>query len=130
MMKSTGLQRKVDEMGRIVIPRDLRKMANIRDGEMLEFLYDADAHTIGLAPPPHFSEETEKLLTLVKDVISFPLTVQVNNIRWAGSVLVPNPQQTYSFTNSRNEQIELTVCADDVKNNKQVFVFLCKMLSH
>ena len=95
----------------------------------MEFYYDADAHTLGLAPPPHFSEETEKLLTLIKDIASFPFSVQVNGIHWPGSVLVPNPQQTYSLSNSRNEQIDLTVCTEDVKSNKQVFVFICKMLN-
>jgi len=95
----------------------------------MEFHYDADAHTIGLAPPPHFSEETEKLLTLIKDVVVFPFSVQVNDIRWSGSMSVPNPQQTYALNNSRNEKIELTICADDIKANKQAIVLICKMLN-
>ncbi len=95
MLKSTGLQRKIDELGRIVIPRDLRKMANIQEGTMVAFLYDNDTNTITLAAPPKFSEETEQLLTLLKDVVPFPFAAQVNNNLWASSVLVPNPQQTY-----------------------------------
>ncbi|MBQ2388227.1 MAG: AbrB family transcriptional regulator, partial [Clostridia bacterium] len=30
-MKSTGIVRKIDELGRVVIPRELRKTFNIKD---------------------------------------------------------------------------------------------------
>lgn len=36
-MKSSGVFRKVDELGRIVIPVEIRKMLNIKVGENLEF---------------------------------------------------------------------------------------------
>ena len=35
-MKSTGIVRKVDELGRIVIPIDVRKQLEINEGETLE----------------------------------------------------------------------------------------------
>lgn len=130
MLKQTGLQRKVDELGRIVIPRDLRKMANLTEGTMIAFLYDNDTKMIAMATPPKFSDETEQLLTLLKDVVTFPFAAQVNNTPWTGSVLVPNPQQTYHLQNSRNEEIDITVCAEDVKTNKPNFVMMCKMLNH
>lgn len=39
-MNSTGITRKVDEMGRIVIPKELRDMYNITEGTPLEIFTD------------------------------------------------------------------------------------------
>ena len=36
-MKSSGIYRKVDDLGRIVIPVEIRKILNIKEGENLEF---------------------------------------------------------------------------------------------
>lgn len=35
-MKSTGITRRIDELGRVVIPKEIRKNLKIKDGEMLE----------------------------------------------------------------------------------------------
>lgn len=39
-MKSTGVIRRIDELGRIVIPKEIRKNLNIREGENLEIIID------------------------------------------------------------------------------------------
>lgn len=39
-MKSTGIVRKVDELGRIVIPKELRRTLNIEEGDPLEIFVD------------------------------------------------------------------------------------------
>ncbi len=39
-MKSTGIVRKVDELGRIVIPKELRKTFNIGEKDALEIFVD------------------------------------------------------------------------------------------
>ncbi len=41
-MKSTGVVRKIDEMGRIVIPMEIRKTLGIHDGDSLEIFVDGD----------------------------------------------------------------------------------------
>lgn len=42
-MKSTGIVRKIDVLGRIVVPRETRKTLNIDIGDPIEFFYDEDA---------------------------------------------------------------------------------------
>ena len=37
-MKQTGIVRRIDNLGRIVIPKEIRKALHIHDGEMLEML--------------------------------------------------------------------------------------------
>lgn len=41
-MKSTGMIRRIDELGRIVIPKEIRKFMGIKNGENLEILVDND----------------------------------------------------------------------------------------
>jgi transcriptional pleiotropic regulator of transition state genes len=41
-MKSTGIVRKVDELGRVVLPMELRKVFDIREKDALEIYVDSD----------------------------------------------------------------------------------------
>ncbi len=43
MAKSTGVVRRVDELGRIVIPMELRRTMNIAEKDPLEILVDGDS---------------------------------------------------------------------------------------
>ncbi len=42
-MKSTGVVRRIDELGRIVIPKEIRRNLGIRDGENVEIFTDSDS---------------------------------------------------------------------------------------
>ena len=42
-MKSTGVIRRIDELGRIVIPKEIRRNLKIRDGESMEIFIDMDS---------------------------------------------------------------------------------------
>ena len=41
-MKNTGVVRRIDDLGRIVIPKEIRKTLRIKDGESLEFFLNSD----------------------------------------------------------------------------------------
>lgn len=41
-MKSTGMIRRVDELGRIVIPKEMRDMFNIVEKDLMEIFIDGD----------------------------------------------------------------------------------------
>ncbi|WP_312694481.1 AbrB/MazE/SpoVT family DNA-binding domain-containing protein [Caproiciproducens sp.] len=45
-MKSTGIVRKVDELGRIVLPKELRITLNINEKDPLEIFVDEDGRII------------------------------------------------------------------------------------
>ncbi len=45
-MKATGIIRRIDELGRIVIPKEIRKALRIKDGENLEIYVDGAENII------------------------------------------------------------------------------------
>ena len=51
-MRATGIVRRVDELGRIVIPKEIRKNLHIKDGDPLEMYIDND----GLVLKPYHKE--------------------------------------------------------------------------
>ena len=44
-MKETGIFRRVDNLGRVVIPKDIRRQLGIEDGDALEILMNEDSVT-------------------------------------------------------------------------------------
>ena len=41
-MKATGIVRRIDELGRVVIPKEIRRTLRIREGDPLELFTDRD----------------------------------------------------------------------------------------
>lgn len=41
-MKTTGITRRIDELGRIVIPKEIRKNMHLKTGELLEIFLNDD----------------------------------------------------------------------------------------
>ena len=39
-MKATGIVRRVDDLGRVVIPKEIRRSMGIKEGELLEIFLD------------------------------------------------------------------------------------------
>lgn len=45
-MKATGIVRRIDDLGRVVIPKEIRKTLRIREGDPLEIFTDRDGEVI------------------------------------------------------------------------------------
>lgn len=45
-MKPTGIVRRIDDLGRIVIPKEIRRSLNIKDGDPLEIYTERDGSVI------------------------------------------------------------------------------------
>lgn len=45
-MKATGIVRRIDDLGRVVIPKEIRRTMKIRDGDPLEIYTDGDGEVI------------------------------------------------------------------------------------
>ena len=44
-MKETGIIRRVDDLGRVVIPRDIRRFLHLNEGDPMEILVDKGSVT-------------------------------------------------------------------------------------
>ena len=45
-MKATGIVRRIDDLGRVVIPKEIRRTMRIREGDPLEIFTDKDGEVI------------------------------------------------------------------------------------
>lgn len=41
-MKSTGVVRRIDDLGRVVLPKELRRTLNVNEGDPLEIFIDGE----------------------------------------------------------------------------------------
>lgn len=51
LMKVTGISRPIDEMGRIVIPKEIRRSFDIQEKDLLEIFIDGDSIILKKATP-------------------------------------------------------------------------------
>lgn len=58
-MRSTGIIRRLDDLGRVVIPREIRQRLELNEGDLLELFFDENAVTF-----KKYSYEKELVETL------------------------------------------------------------------
>ncbi|WP_025690911.1 AbrB/MazE/SpoVT family DNA-binding domain-containing protein [Paenibacillus zanthoxyli] len=64
-MKATGIVRRIDDLGRVVVPKELRRMLNIEEGDPIEFFSDGDKVILKkYSPGCTFCGEEEHLQSL------------------------------------------------------------------
>lgn len=75
-MKQTGVTRKIDELGRIVIPKEIRKNLGIRDGETLEIFTSEDSIILKkYFEIRKYEDLSSKLCELIKNIYNVDLVI-------------------------------------------------------
>ncbi len=75
-LKATGVTRKIDELGRIVIPKEIRRNLGIRDGESLEIFLDDDAILLKKHNQMHnFLDIGTKLVNIITSLVDIDLLI-------------------------------------------------------
>ena len=75
-MKHTGVTRKIDELGRIVIPKEIRKNLGIRDGETLEIFTNEDSIILKkYFEVRKYEDLSGKLCELIKNIYNIDLVI-------------------------------------------------------
>lgn len=77
-MKATGCVRRVDDLGRIVIPREIRRSLGIVDGTPLEIFIDSKNNGIVLVP--YRPETTSQLKGIAKNLSDLGTTPKYREI--------------------------------------------------
>ena len=72
-MKATGIIRRIDDLGRIVLPKEIRKSLKIREGDMLE-IYVQDSGAIMLEkyePMDSLAKLADKYIEVISDLTGY-----------------------------------------------------------
>ena len=71
-MKATGIVRRVDDLGRIVIPREIRKSIGIKEGDPLEIFVDGKTVMFEKYRPSteELAEECAKFVSKIRNNIA------------------------------------------------------------
>ena len=85
-MKSTGVVRRVDDLGRIVIPKEIRRTLRIRDGEELEIFVDNDVVVLKkFSKVADFGDVSKKIIDVVSSLVGKTILVTDRDIFITGS---------------------------------------------
>ncbi|MFC3040978.1 stage V sporulation protein T [Virgibacillus xinjiangensis] len=76
-MKATGIVRRIDDLGRVVIPKEIRRTLRIREGDPLEIFVDREGEVILKKYSPiselgHFAKEYAEALF---DSLQYPVLI-------------------------------------------------------
>lgn len=75
-MKSTGIVRRIDDLGRVVIPKAIRTELGIKEGEPLEIFYDKASRTVQFVKyTPFVDVPIEQIDTIAKTLKKQNITV-------------------------------------------------------
>lgn len=85
-MKSTGVVRRVDDLGRIVIPKEIRRTLRIRDGEELEIFVDNEEIILKkFSKVIDLSDVSSKIIGVVSSLVGKTILVTDRDVVVTGS---------------------------------------------
>ena len=76
-MKATGIVRRIDDLGRVVIPKEIRRTMRIREGDPLEIFTAADGEVIfkKYSPMGDFAEFTAQYAEVLNKALGMPVLI-------------------------------------------------------
>ena len=76
-MKATGIVRRIDDLGRVVIPKEIRRTMRIREGDPLEIFTAADGEVIfkKYSPMGDFAEFTAQYAEVLGKALGMPVLI-------------------------------------------------------
>ena len=65
-MRATGIVRRIDDLGRVVIPKEIRRSMGIKEGDPLEMFIDTESG--GLVLVAYHSEVADKINAIAENL--------------------------------------------------------------
>lgn len=113
-MQDTGIVRRIDELGRVVVPKEMRKTLRIREGDPLEIFADKDGLVLKKYSP---IKSLDNLAKLVCDCISETTKKDC---------LITDNDKVVCVSNTKHKEILNNKIShsliETMKNRKQVFL--------
>lgn len=81
-MKATGIVRRIDDLGRVVIPKEIRRQMGIREGDPLEFFTENDSICLKKYHP-YGEQDWNKAIAIAKVMLDhkFALLDQYGDVK-------------------------------------------------
>lgn len=113
-MKSTGVVRRVDDLGRIVIPKEIRRTLRIRDGEELEIFVDNDGVVLKkFSKISDLGDVSKKIIDVVSSIVGKTLLVTDRDYFITGSGELKKNYMNKEISKKVEDIIETrTVCIE------------------
>lgn len=92
-MKTTGIIRRVDDLGRVVIPKEIRRMMKIREGDPLEiYVTPSDNSVTFKRYTPHGEKDWNRAKKVVQKLFNdaFALFDRYGDLTIKAGITVPN----------------------------------------
>ena len=76
-MKATGIVRRIDDLGRVVIPKEIRRTMRIREGDPLEIYTSMDGEVVfkKYSPVGEISEDAQEYSDILSKVAGCPAVI-------------------------------------------------------
>ncbi len=76
-MKATGIVRRIDDLGRVVVPKEIRRILRIREGDPLEIFTDKDGEIIlkKYSPIGELSSFAQQYVEATSQILGCPVCV-------------------------------------------------------
>lgn len=76
-MKATGIVRRIDDLGRVVIPKEIRRTLRIREGDPLEIFTNAEGGVIfrKYSPVGEMSSFAEQYAEVLSKTVNLPVLI-------------------------------------------------------
>lgn len=118
MMKATGIVRRIDDLGRVVIPKEIRRTLRIREGDPLEIYTDTEGGVIFKKYSP--VGELSQFATTYSDVLS-----HTSNLP---TVICDRDHVVAVAGLSKKEYLErrITPSLEDVMDSRQGYIYSAK----
>ena len=127
-MKATGIVRRIDDLGRVVIPKEIRRTLRIREGDPLEIFVDREGEVILKKYSPiselgHFATEYSEALY---DSLHYPIIISDRDEVIALAGLSKKEYLNKQISSYIGEVIEdrVTVFEKDVEESKELVQLL------
>ena len=92
-MKSTGLIRRIDDLGRVVIPKEIRRIMRIREGDPLEIFANPSDNSVTFKRyTPYCEKDWDRAKKIVQKLFvgTFALFDRYGNLTIKAGITVPN----------------------------------------
>ena len=67
-MKATGIVRRIDDLGRVVIPKEIRRIMRVREGDPLEIFLNEDGEVVFRKYNPTYRDD---LMATLQDAADY-----------------------------------------------------------